>query len=189
MYESEDTLTKRDGVLAKRIEQELQTARAAQQKGNKQLALRHLKQKKSYEEQRDRLAVQIQNVVTMRLKLEEMQSSSIVVNQLGAAANTLNTMQKTMDVDKIEDVMSKVQEASDNASEALAALATPIDGGLEDDDDLLAELDAMDQMELDDQFQDLAPVAKGKLPAVKGKPAVVEEDEDDLEELERMMNG
>jgi charged multivesicular body protein 4 len=194
MQDAEETLRKREMVLTKRMETELQAARTAQQKGNKTVALRHLKQKKAYEEQLGRLSGQMTNMQTMMLKIEEAQTGTVTMSALAGGAQGLESIQKNMSVEKVEDVMAKVQEATDLANEGLAALSQPIGGEMYDDDDLLAELDELDEQELDEQMMGLSSPA-GKLPqqaapkpGVKQAAAAAAQD-DDLEELERMMNA
>jgi len=189
LREQVDVLEKREKVLEARMNKELAAAREAQQKGIKTVALRHLKQKKGYEEQKDRVNGQILNLNTMAMKMEEVIASSETVKTIAEGTKTMEQLTKNMDADKIEDMMGKVQDIYEDADAAMNAIGQPIGAGLEDDDDLLAELDALDEADLTEQFSELAPVGRGKLPAVgtKAKPAT--EDEEDLEELERMMAG
>jgi len=194
MHDASETLELRERVLLKRINDELAAARAAQQKGNKTVALRHLKQKKAYEEQMARLGGQMLNMQSMRDKLEETATATHTFEAMQGGATDLSRLNKNMNADKIADVMDQVQEANDMANEALDALAQPIGGAMVDDDDLLAELDELDQADLDEQMMGLASPA-GKAPATAAaKPGakvapVSAQDEDDLEELERMMNA
>jgi charged multivesicular body protein 4 len=134
------------------------------------------------------------NMQSMRDKLEETATATHTFEAMQGGATDLTRLNKNMKADKIADVMDQVQEANDMANEALDALAQPIGGAMVDDDDLLAELDELDQADLDEQMMGLASPA-GKAPATTAaKPGakvapVSAQDEDDLEELERMMNA
>src|SRR6056297_2593962 len=58
-------------------------------------------------------------------------------------AKAMGAMRGAMDVDKVDDLVDYIREEMDTATHISEAISTPLDGGLQDDDDLLAELDAM----------------------------------------------
>eukprot|EP00624_Nannochloropsis_granulata_P005006 evm.model.NODE_35316_length_12214_cov_24.859669.1 len=78
-------------------------------------------------------------MVPMHTRIETHSLSQI--NRKGAQA--MGAMRGAMDVDKVDDLIDDIREEMDTATHISDAISTPLDGGLQSDDDLLAELDAL----------------------------------------------
>jgi len=104
----------------------------------------------------------------------------------------MKTVHKEVDINSVDDVMEDIQEQQDIAAEISDAISRPLAmPGLEgiDDDDLMAELEELEQEELDTQLLDTGAQASNvQLPEIPNttpqvhQPAVQEDD--DLADLE-----
>jgi len=121
-------------------------------------------------------------------------------------------MRGAMDVDKVDDLIDDIREEMDTATHISDAISTPLDGGLQSDDDLLAELDALVEEETEAKLTgvpaslpakpaaasattaasepvmpDLPAVPTNKPTVAVGEEGVDEEELRALKELERSM--
>eukprot|EP00667_Euglena_gracilis_P020350 EG_transcript_22038 len=194
-----DVLEKREAVLNKKIEAELGKAREATKKGNKTLAMTHLKRKKQLEDQLSKLSAQRGNIETMQMKMEEATINLETIKAQKDAARALKETYGKMNADKIDAEMEKVREAMDTAQEISDALAQPLTNDALDEDDLEAELAQMEQEELDKEMLGVGgktampSVPTGKIgghaqPAAAAPAAKVDEDEEALRQLEAELN-
>uniref|UniRef100_A0A673IAJ4 Charged multivesicular body protein 4Bb n=1 Tax=Sinocyclocheilus rhinocerous TaxID=307959 RepID=A0A673IAJ4_9TELE len=97
------------------------------------------------------------------------------------------------DIDKVDDLMQDITEQQELAQEISDAISRPVGFGEEcDEDELLAELEELEQEELDKNLLEIGGTEDVSLPSVPSnplpkKPAAQkkreEEDEDDMEEL------
>merc|ERR1712227_864824 len=159
LRETEDMLTKKADFLEKRIEQELASAKKHGTK-NKRAALNALKRKKRLEKQQEQIDGTLTTIEFQREDLENAQSNTEILKNMGMASKALKGALGNMDIDK-DDV---------------------------DEDDLLAELEEMEQEELDKELVGIGsqPVPDLDLPtpgtSIPAQPAKQQED-DELDEL------
>ncbi|CUG90002.1 SNF7 protein, putative [Bodo saltans] len=194
-----ELLEKREAVLEKKCEQELLKAKAFMEKKNKTGALQCMKRKKMYEEQLNNIAAQKVNMETMKFAIQNTAMNQSVLETQRRAAQDLMKMNKTMNVDQVEEDMDQLREAMDQAKTVSEALVQPLDDQGLDEDELMMELENELQglEELDD-----APKAKvttkqealPAMPAIPSKPlpkqqTVVDEDEEALRQLEMELNS
>ncbi|BFZ19498.1 hypothetical protein BsWGS_22537 [Bradybaena similaris] len=183
----EEMLTKKSNYLEKKIESEIAIARKNGTK-NKRVALQALKRKHRYEKQLKQIDDTLSTIEFQREALENASTSTEVLKVMGVAARALKTAHNNLDVDKIHDLMDEVAEQQDIAREISEAISNPLGfhDGL-DDDELLAELNELEQEDLDRQLLqipgsviDLPSVPKAEPRAAKGH--IIEDD--DMRELE-----
>jgi len=197
LEDTNEMIEKREALLQKKIDQEMQKAREASNKKNKQLALNHLKRKKMLEDQLNKLYTQQSNIEQMKMKMEEVTMNAQIMQAQQQSAQTMQNELKRLNIDKVDDVMDNIREVMDNMNDVSNALATPLDAGDPvDEDDLLAELDGLEQEEIDKQMLEMpsAPQTHGPGKATTG-PARVQpakskaqvEEEDALAELEAQL--
>jgi len=152
LRETEDMLTKKADFLEKRIEQELASAKKHGTK-NKRAALNALKRKKRLEKQQEQIDGTLTTIEFQREALENAQSNTEILKNMGMASKALKGALGNMDIDKVDDMMADIQESQDVSNEIADAIARPM--GFQDDvdeDDLLAELEEMEQEELDKEL-------------------------------------
>jgi charged multivesicular body protein 4 len=97
---------------------------------------------------------------------------------------------------QVHDLMDDIHDQQEVAKEISEAISNPIGFGNDlDEDELLAELEELEQEELDKQLLDVAPAPAAKLPDVPaGEPSraaagKAKTDHDDLAELEAWANA
>lgn len=179
-----DLLEKREGVLEKRVEQELTKAKQFYAKKNTQGALQCMKRKKMYEEQLLNLGSQKQNLETLKFTVQNQSMNHEVLQAQIRAKDELKRSNKQMNADKIEDNMDDLMEEMDKAKQISDALRQPLDNNFVDEDDLMNELEMeMEMGEMEDEkpavetkLPDMPAIPSTKLPA---KPVKTKEEEDE----------
>merc|ERR1712227_238609 len=189
LRETEDMLNKKADFLEKKIEQELATAKKHGTK-NKRAALNALKRKKRLEKQQEQIDGTLTTIEFQREALENAQSNTEILKTMDYSSKALKGAMGNMDVDKVDDMMADIQESQDVSNEIAEAIARPM--GMQDDldeDDLLAELEEMEQEELDKELMGVGndPVPDLDLPtpgtSLPAAPAKKQAEDDELDEL------
>jgi len=83
-------------------------------------------------------------------------------------------MRGAMDVDKVDDLIDDIREEMDTATHISDAISTPLDGGLQSDDDLLAELDALVEEETEAKLTEVPAFLPAKPAAASATAAASE---------------
>ncbi|RXN27423.1 adenosylhomocysteinase [Labeo rohita] len=142
-------LTKKQEFLEKKIEQELVTAKRNGTK-NKRAALQALKRKKRYEKQLTQIDGTLSTIEFQREALENAHTNTEVIKNMGYAAKAMKAAHDNMDIDKVDELMQDITEQQELAQEISDAISKPVGFGEEfDEDELLAELEELEQEELD----------------------------------------
>lgn len=190
-----DLVEKKEAMVQKKIDDELNKAKQFHAKKNTARALECMKRKKTYEEQLSRLSAQRANLETQKFALENQQMNLELVNAQKKAAEELKKTNKKMDAGKIEDQMDDLMEEMDKANQVSEALANPIDNNnIVDEDDLMNELEMELANDNDQEEADLAELLHNtKIPqSVPGKKVnngMSKADADALAELEAELAG
>ncbi|CAH1779375.1 unnamed protein product [Owenia fusiformis] len=190
LRETEEMLMKKSDFLEKKIELELTTAKTfARNKDKKRVALQALKRKKRYEKQLQQIDGTLSTIEFQREALENASTNTEVLKVMGVAANAMKAAHKELDVDKVHDLMDDVAEQHELADEISSAISTQVGfGDPVDDDDLMAELEELEQEQLDQDLLNVAGPETDNLPSVptaepvgaatvKAKSKVEEDDE------------
>lgn len=187
---------KRETHLMKQVDQLQAQAKARIAKKDKKGAMNFLKKKKMYEKQLGTICQKRMNVETQIMTLEE---STLNAQTMAAMAQGVKAMKNEIqqtDVDNIDDLMMDMQEAQDDMTQINEALCGDMNNW-DDDDDLLAELNMMEELEVDQQFADLPQVntssnqqniQPGEIqPGQTNPPSVLTQEQQDEQELQTMM--
>lgn len=159
------------------------------------VALAALRQKKRYENEIDQMEKTKQTVEGQLFAVQtaNMQHETIMAMRKGASA--MKTIHKGMNIDKVDKTMDEIREQMDISNEISDALSSSRLGvSVEDEDDLAAELERMQQEDLETKLLDGGRVPAAKLPSTgqtttiahKNTPVATEEDEDDEAEFARL---
>ncbi|XP_029357877.1 charged multivesicular body protein 4b [Echeneis naucrates] len=191
LRETEEMLAKKQDFLEKKIDLELMTAKKNGTK-NKRAALQALKRKKRYEKQLAQIDGTLSTIEFQREALENANTNTEVLKNMGFAAKAMKAAHENMDIDKVDDLMAEITEQQEVAQEISDVISRPIGFGEEyDEDDLLAELEELEQEELDKSLLEVEGTEDVPLPSVPStslpsRPAKKkeEEDEDDMADLE-----
>jgi len=143
LREAMEILEKREAHLGKQMAGALQEAKKKSQAKDKRAALFHLKRKKFYEKEVEKLYGKKSNIEVQILTLEAAKSNTDVLAAMRHGADALKRTVKESDIDKVADVMEDINESMAVADELSEAMAQPI-GPVMDDDELNKELEAME---------------------------------------------
>nr|XP_033770674.1 charged multivesicular body protein 4b [Geotrypetes seraphini] len=191
LRETEEMLSKKQDFLEKKIEQELQTAKKQGTK-NKRAALQALKRKKRYEKQLAQIDGTLSTIEFQREALENANTNTEVLKNMGFAAKAMKAAHDNMDIDKVDELMQDIADQQELAQEISDAISKPVGFGEDfDEDELMAELEELEQEELDKNLLEIQGPETVTLPNVPSvslpaKPAKKkeEEEDDDMKELE-----
>ncbi|KAL8589943.1 Charged multivesicular body protein 4C [Nucella lapillus] len=182
LREVEEMLMKKSDFLEKKIETELGTAKKYGTK-NKRAALQALKRKKRYEKQLQQIDGTLSTIEFQREALENASTNTEVLKVMGVAAKALKETHNNLDVDKVHDLMDEVAEQQEIANEIGEAISNPVGFGQDvDDDELLAELEEMEEEELNRQLLDVTPDVLPAVPSAepsRPEPRVAQKEDDD----------
>ncbi|XP_061778208.1 charged multivesicular body protein 4c [Nerophis ophidion] len=187
LRDTEDMLTKKQDYLEKRIEQEVAIAKKHGTR-NKRAALQALKRKKRLEQQLTQIDGTLSTIEFQRESLENSHTNSEVVRNMGYASQAMKKVHESMDLNKIDDLMDDINEQKDVAREINDAISRP-QGDDFDEDELLAELEELEQEQMDDSMKSmggLPSVPSGRLPSASTSYRATtkrREDEDDMRML------
>lgn len=153
-------------------------------------ALQALKRKKRYEKQLAQIDGTLSTIEFQREALENAHTNTEVIKNMGCAAKAMKAAHDNLDIDKVDELMQDITEQQELAQEISDAISKPVGFGEEfDEDDLLAELEELEQEELDKNLLEIGDnvplpnVPSSSLPARPAKKRE-EEDEDDMKDLE-----
>ncbi|XP_070815775.1 charged multivesicular body protein 4b-like [Chaetodon trifascialis] len=193
LRETEEMLAKKQDFFEKKIQQELSTAKKNGTK-NKRAALQALKRKKRYEKQLAQIDGTLSTIEFQREALENANTNTEVLKNMGFAAKAMKAAHENMDIDKVDDLMSEITEQQEVAQEISDVISRPIGFGEDyDEDELMAELEELEQEELDRNLLEIEGTEDVPLPSVPSttlpsKPAKKkEEDDEDMADLEAWM--
>ncbi|XP_029991186.1 charged multivesicular body protein 4b-like [Sphaeramia orbicularis] len=193
LRETEEMLAKKQEFLEKKIEQELLTAKKNGTK-NKRAALQALKRKKRYEKQLDQIDGTLSTIEFQREALENANTNTEVLKNMGVAAQAMKAAHQNMDIDKVDDLMAEITEQQEVAQEISDVISKPIGFGEEyDEDELMAELEELEQEELDKGLLEIegdVPLPSVPSTSLPSRPAKKkeEDDEDDMADLAAWAN-
>ncbi|XP_067325660.1 transmembrane 9 superfamily member 1 [Anolis sagrei] len=193
LRETEEVLVKKQEFLEQKIQQELQSAKKHGTK-NKRAALQALKRKKRYEQQLGQIDGTLSTIEFQREALENATTNTEVLKTMSDAARAMKEAHQHMDIDKVDDLMAEITEQQDIAQQISDAISKPVGFGDDvDEDELLAELEEMEQEDLDKELlnvgeptPELPSVPASRLPAVpasKVPAAAVDDDDEDMKQL------
>ncbi|KAI1719249.1 snf7 domain-containing protein [Ditylenchus destructor] len=116
----------------------------------KQKALRLMKQKKMYENQKDQLSNQAFNMEQSNFAIQGMKDNQVTVGAMKAGLYSMKKEYKKLDIDKIENLQDEMEDMLEMNNEVQDALSRQYDSPDIDEADLEAELDALgDDLALD----------------------------------------
>lgn len=154
------------------------------------MALLALKRKKQYENELDKNSGARMTLETQMMTLENANVNLEALNAMKVGSEAMKSIHGKMDINKVDETMEDIREQMDLASEISDAISQPVGFGVDiDEDELAAELDALEQEEMDAKLLNVAdPVSSStaKVPS-KVEPEYVDEEDAELEELRASM--
>jgi charged multivesicular body protein 4A/B len=147
-----------------------------------------MKRKKMYEAEVDKIQNVKMTLETQVINLESAAQNAETFKAMEAGSKTMQKIRNDVGIEKVDDIMDGIKEEIEMAQEINNAIAQPIDPLMTDDDELLAELNAM---EADDLEKELLAPPKAAMPTLSlptvpdsKLPSLAKSEEDDLRMLE-----
>ncbi|CAH1767995.1 9718_t:CDS:2, partial [Entrophospora sp. SA101] len=160
-------LEKRENHLQSKIDAEIKTARS-HATTNKRAALMALKRKKQYETQMEKLSGAKFTIETQVMAIESANVNLETIKAMETGAEAMKTIHGSMDINKVDDTMDSIREQMDLSDEISNAISGPMLGIPLDDVKLEAELEELEQENLDKQLLEVElPLAAPSVPAKK----------------------
>ncbi|PPQ85872.1 hypothetical protein CVT26_004002 [Gymnopilus dilepis] len=184
-------IEKKEEYLQRKIEEETKKARA-NAVSNKAVATAALKRKKMTEQELDKLAG---SRLQLELQVNTLESANLNAETMAAmkkASDALKVIHGNMNLDKVDATMNAVNEQRELANEIAEALSNPIYGVEVDEDELNAELEELQQEELNTRLNEadhvpvhLPPTSRVSEDKARTPATAVEDDEEaQLKELQ-----
>jgi charged multivesicular body protein 4 len=157
-----------------------------------------MKRKKMYEAEIDKIQNVKMTLETQAINLESAAQNAETFKAMEAGSKTMKKIRQDVGIEKVDDIMDEIKEEMEMANEINNAIASPVDLFMADEDELLAELNALETQDLEAEL--LAPPMGSlkdsnkhglSLPTVPNSklPTLNTKDEDDLKQLEAELAG
>jgi charged multivesicular body protein 4 len=173
-----DILGKKEAFLEQRMLAEQQSA-VQQAKANRSAALQALQRRKLLEAQCERIRAARFNLELQLLAIENATLNLETMEAMRQGSQAIKALHGAVSVDKVDETMDEIREQMDVAKEIGDAIASPlgtsaavVSGVVMDEDELDAELEALQQEALDRQLLSAPPVPSSAIPssAVRSPP-------------------
>ncbi|KAJ2158650.1 ESCRT-III subunit protein snf7 [Coemansia sp. RSA 552] len=205
LRENAEMLEKRRKHIEAKIDNELRIARDNATR-NKSKAMQALKRKKMYEGQLEQMNGAQMTLETQMTTIESANINSELMKSMQQGASAMQQIHKDLSIDKVDQTMDEIRDQMDVAKEVSDAISRPeLFGADLDEDELNAELEELEQEELDSQLLhaanpglSLPEAPKGSTmparmqplspPARSNRPAADDEDAE-LDELRQAMEA
>eukprot|EP00921_Rhytidocystis_pertsovi_P001220 GHVQ01002070.1.p1 GENE.GHVQ01002070.1~~GHVQ01002070.1.p1 ORF type:complete len:247 (+),score=62.89 GHVQ01002070.1:463-1203(+) len=155
-------LEKRHTHIEKKIQAQENEARNRIRTKDKRGAMLALRRKKMYEAELESLENSRLTLEQQILTLESAQTQQVAVGALATGVVAQKQLNQQMNVTKIDKLMEDMHEQSDQQKEVAQVLSQG--APIMDDDELLAELEEMEALELDRQLATASTVPSDRLP-------------------------
>jgi charged multivesicular body protein 4A/B len=178
------------------VETTITEAKVKLDKGDKKGALFLMKRKKLYEAELEKILNIKMTLETQVINLESAASTAATFKAMEAGNKTMKKMRTDVGLEKVDDLMDNIKEEMELAQEINNAMAQAVDPMMTDEDELLAELNALETSDLEAEL--LAPPTKtgtsanlSSLPSVPNAklPTLAQKEADELRELEAELAG
>jgi charged multivesicular body protein 4 len=156
MRETLEMLEKREAYLQNKINHEIAEAKRHMANKNKRAAMMCLKKKKTYESQIEKLAGANMTIQTQLMAIEGANVSLQTLDVMNMGARIMKDLHKNMTVDDVDRTMDDIQTQMDLAADIDQAISQPLGGVMFDEDELDAELEALEQESLDQQLLNIS---------------------------------
>jgi len=157
LRETLDMLEKRETYLQTKIDHEVSEAKRFMALKNKRAAMMCLKKKKTYEAQIEKITGASMTIQTQLMAIEGANVSLQTLEAMNTGARIMKNIHKNMTVDDVDKTMEEITSQMEIAQEIETAIAQPLGGVMFDEDELDAELEALEQESLDQQLLSINP--------------------------------
>jgi charged multivesicular body protein 4 len=195
-----DILSKKEAHLESRMQQENSAALACAS-SNRSAALLALHRKKLLAKHRDQTRAARFNLELQLMAIENATLNLETMEAMRQGSLAIKALHGAVSVERVDETMEEIREQMEVAQEISEAIASPLGAGglgiVVDEDELDAELEALQQEQLDKALLATPPVPTTSMAAAAAKPVSTpvsprqqvkpsQESEDDERELERL---
>ena len=133
-----------------------------------------LKRKKQYESQIDRIANTRMTLETQVLAIENANVNLETLTAMKQGAEAMKTIHKGMTIEKVDKTMDEIRDQMDIANEIGDVISQGVGvSGIDlDEDELMAELELLEQEELDERLLGAEKVPPSALPSIPALPSI-----------------
>lgn len=151
-------LEKKEKFLQTKIDHETTIASQNALK-NKRIALMALKKRKQYIHEMDKITGTMSTLEAQVMAIENANVNLEALRAMKSGADAMKAIHGSINIDRVDETMDDIREQMDIANEVSNAISQPVGFGLEfDEDELAAELDALEQEQLDAKLLDSTSV-------------------------------
>ncbi|XP_004291010.1 PREDICTED: vacuolar protein sorting-associated protein 32 homolog 2-like [Fragaria vesca subsp. vesca] len=197
LNETLEMLEKKEKLLGKKAAAEVEKAKQFTQAKNRSSAIKCLKRKKLYEQQIEQLGNFQLRIHDQMIMLESANATTETVDALRSGTAVMKAMNKTTNIDDLERTMDEINDQTESMKQIQEALSAPVGAAADfDEDELEAELEELEDAELEDElFQPAttAPATSVSVDVPVGRqptrpaPQRINREEDELAALQAEM--
>lgn len=153
LTETLELLEKKEKVLTRKASQEVEKAKEFTKAKNKKAAIQCLKKKRLYEQQVEQLGNYQLRIHDQMIMLEGAKATTETVDALRTGAAAMKAIHKSTNIEDLDKTMDEINEHTENMKQIQEAFSNPIGFGADfDEDELEAELEELDSLELEAQL-------------------------------------
>lgn len=181
---------KREDHLQRKIDAMGKEAKAKMARKDKKGAMFAMKRRKLYEQEMDKIGNVKMTLETQIMQLESATQNAETFQAMKAGTTAMSKIHQTVGIDKVDDLMDDIREEIENGNEINQAMAQAVDPlGCTDEDELMAELEALGADELEAEL--LQPAPTPSLPAVPDSklPTLNNAEAEEMQKLEAELAG
>ena len=159
LRENIDLIEKRNLFIEKQKTQLITEAKEKLNNNDKKGALLILNKKKKIEEEINKNQGSQLLLENQLSNLESANLNKHIINSLSKSNKAIHTLNKDLNVDKIEELMDDIQEEQDNYNTIQSIMEQPLQQ-IYDDDELNKELEELEEVEQIEQFTKIEQITK-----------------------------
>jgi len=157
---------KREEHLQRKIDAMGLEAKAKMAKKDKKGAMFAMKRRKLYEQEMDKIGNVKMTLETQMMQLESATQNAETFQAMKAGTTAMSNIHKTVGIDKVDDLMDDIREEIENGNEINQAMAQAVDPLCTDEDELMAELEALGADDLEAELLQPTTAPEVSLPTV-----------------------
>lgn len=180
---------KREEHLQRKVDAMAKEAKAKMARKDKKGAMFAMKRRKLYEQEIIKIGNVKMTLETQMMQLESAAQNAETFSAMKAGTNAMHNIHSQVGIDQVDDLMDDIREEIENGNEINEAMAQAVDPLCADEDDLMAELEALGADDLEAELLEPAPAVN--LPAVPSSklPTLNTEEAAEMKKLEAELAG
>ena len=181
-------IEKRECLLTKKMKHAFHAASQEKKAGNREAAIKHMRRKRLYEKEHNKLGAMKLNLEQQIFTIESSQTNIHMITAMQAGQETMKTLAAENTIETLETLREDIADQHENTMEINAIISEPM-GTMIDDDELEKEYNDLLKNEIATELEKTLTSNEEDLPSVPNHTPTLTtiEEEKELEELEREM--